>query len=125
MSILNDLINFRQEVKEQIIKTATEIYLKENDGLFPKWEEDEIILDGSNANNYKIVLMVGNTFDNNFILERQAVNEIRVTLDSNLYFITVDCDTELHWTEVYTDDLVGICQHLQRTLREYGYIGEF
>ena len=121
MSILNDLTKFRQEVKEQIIKTATEIYLKDNDGLFPKWEDDEeVILDGSNADDYKITLIVGNTFDNNFTYERQAVEEIRVTFDSNLYFITADGMNESHWTEVNTDELVDICHHLQKTLDSMG-----
>ena len=117
MTILNDLAKFRQEVKEQIIKTATEIYLKDNDGLFPNWEEDEeVVLDGSNADDYKITLVVGNTYDNNFTFERQVVEEIRVTLDSNLYFITADGMNESHWTEVNTDELVDICHHLQKTL---------
>ena len=121
MTILNDLAKFRQEVKEQIIKTATEIYLKDNDGLYPKWEDDEeVVLDGSNADDYKITLVVGNTYDNNFTCERQAVEEIRVTLDSNLYFITAGGMNESHWTEVNTDELVDICHHLQKTLESMG-----
>jgi hypothetical protein len=121
MTILNDLTKFRQEVKEQIIKTATEIYLKDNDGLYPNWEEDEeVVLDGSNANDYKITLMFHNTYDESVYAEPQMVEEIRVTLDSNLYFITADGMNESHWSEVNTDELVHICYNLQKTLESMG-----
>lgn len=116
MSILNDWSDFREKVKKQICDIATEIYKTDNDGLLPNWENDEeIVVDGSDADNYKISVNVGNTYDNSFTIERQEIKEIRVTLDSNLYFTTGECENEFCWNEVSTDELVDICNYLQKT----------
>ena len=116
MYILNDLSDFREKVKRQICDIATEIYKTDNDGLLPDWENDEeIVIEGCNANNYKISVNVGNTYDNSFTIERQEIEEIRVTLDSNLFFITGECANEICWNEVSTDELVDICHYLQKT----------
>ena len=118
MCILDDLSNFRQNVKKQICDIATEIYIADNDGLLPNWEdEEEIVIYGSDANNYKISIIVGNTYDNTFTTERQEIDEIRVTCDSNLFFTTGECANEIHWSEVSTDELVDICHYLQKTYK--------
>jgi hypothetical protein len=112
--ILNDWSDFREKVKKEICYIATEIYKKYNDGLLPNWEDDEeIIIDGSDANNYKISVNVGNTYDNSFTIERQEIEEIRVTLDENLFFTTNDGANEIEWNEVSTDELVDIYDYLQ------------
>lgn len=117
MSILNDWSDFREKVKKQICDIATEIYKADNDGLLPNWEDDEeIVVDGSDADNYKISIVVGNTYDNTFTTERQEIDEIHVTLDSNLFFTTGEFSlNEIHWSEVSTDELVDICNYLQKT----------
>jgi hypothetical protein len=114
MCILNDWSNFREKVKKEICYIATEIYKADNDGLLPNWEDgDEIIIDGSDANNYKISVNVGNTYDNSFTIERQEIEEIRVTLDENIFFTTNDGANEIEWNEVSTDELVDIYYYLQ------------
>jgi hypothetical protein len=116
MCILDDYSNFRQNVKKQICDIATEIYKTNNDELLPNWEDDEeIVIYGSDANNYKISIIVGNTYDNTFTTERQEIDKIRVTLDSNLFFTTGECANEINWSEVSTDELVDICHYLQKT----------
>lgn len=121
MRILNDWSDFREKVKRQICDNATEIYKANNDGLLPNWENDEeIVIEGCNANDYKISVNVGNTYDNSFTIERQEIEEIRVTLDSNIFFITGDGENEIEWNEVNTDELVDICYYLQITLEKIG-----
>lgn len=114
MCILDDWSNFREKVKKEICYIATEIYKADNDGLLPNWEDgDEIIIDGSDANNYKISVNVGNTYDNSFTIERQEIEEIRVTRDGNIFFTTNDGENEIEWNEVSTDELVDIYYYLQ------------
>lgn len=121
MYILNDWSNFREKVKKQICYIATEIYKIDSDGLLPNWEDgDEIIIEGCNANNYKISINVGNTYDNSFTIERQEIEEIRITLDGNIFFTTNDGENEIEWNEVNTDELVDICYCLQITLEKIG-----
>jgi hypothetical protein len=121
MRILNDWSDFREKVKREICDIATEIYKADNDGLLPNWEDDEeIIVDGSDANNYKISVNVGNTYDNSFTIERQEIEEIRVTLDGNIFFTTNDGENEIEWNEVNTDELVDICYYLKISLEKMG-----
>ena len=122
MCILDDWSEFREKVKKQICDIATEIYKADNDGLLPNWEDDEeIVIDGSDADNYKISIVVGNTYDNTFTTERQEIEEIRVTLDSNLYFTTGECANEINWSEVSTDELVDIYRYLQKLCKKLIY----
>lgn len=116
MCILNDWSDFRLNVKKQICDIVTEIYKTDNDGLLPNWENDEeIVVDGSDADNYKISVNVGDTYNNSFTIERQEIKEIRVTLANNLYFTTGEYANEIYWDEVSTDELVDICHYLQKT----------
>ena len=121
MCILNDWSDFREKVRKHICDIATEIYKADNDGLLPNWENDEeIVIEGCNANNYKISVNVGNTYDNSFTIERQEIEEIRVTLDSNIFFTTNDGENEICWDEVSTDELVDICHYLKISLEKIG-----
>ena len=122
MCILDDWSNFRQNVKKQICDIATEIYKADNDGLLPNWEDDEeIVICGSDVNNYKISVIVGNTDYNTFTTERQEIEKIRVTLDSNLFFTTGECANEINWRDVSTDELVDICNYLQKLCKKLIY----
>ena len=122
MCILNDWTDFREKVKKQICDIATEIYKSDNDDLLPNWEDDEeIVICGSDVCNYKISVIVGNIDYNTFTTERQEIEEIRVTLDSNLYFITGECANEINWKDVSTDELVDIYNHLQKLCKKLIY----
>ena len=122
MCILNDWTDFREKVKKQICDIATEIYKSDNDGLLPNWEDDEeIVICGSDVCNYKINVIVGNIDYNTFTTERQEIEEIRVTLDSNLYFTTGECANEINWRDVSTDELVDIYNHLQKLCKKLIY----
>ena len=116
MDILNEVNEFRQMVKNNICDISIELHKSDNNGLLPKWDDgDEIVIDGSYADNYKISIILFDSCNNIFTTEHQEIKEIRVTLDSDLYFITKDCDGETHWSEVSTDELAYICHYLSIT----------
>ena len=99
--------------KEEIVHLLTEKYLADNDGLYPKWEDDEeIVVDDSDFRTFRISVDVDNTYDDTRMCEKQAINEYRVTNDGNLFFVCGDYDNEIEWTEVATDELVAIYYNL-------------
>ena len=99
--------------KNEIVHLLTEKYLADNDGLYPKWDEDEeIVVDDSDFRTFRISVDVDNTYDDTRMCEKQAINEYRVTLDGNLFFVCGDYDNEIEWTEVATDELVAIYYNL-------------
>jgi hypothetical protein len=116
MKATNQHNDFRASVKEQICKTLTEIFLKLNDDLFPNWEDEEDIYvecDEISKRRISISVEVGNTYDSTTCVEKWVITAFVVTLDSNLYLQFED-DQECDWTEVSTDDLVGILDYLQK-----------
>lgn len=99
--------------KNEIVHLLTEKYLADNDGLYPKWDEDEeIVVDDTDFPTFRISVDVDNTYDESTCIERQAINEYRVTNDGNLFFVCGDYDNEIEWTEVATDELVAIYYNL-------------
>jgi hypothetical protein len=99
--------------KNEIVHLLTEKYLADNDGLYPQWDEDEeIVVDGSDFRTFRISVDMNNTYDDTRMCEKQEINEYRVTLDGNLFFVCGDYDNEIEWTEVATDELVAIYYNL-------------
>ena len=99
--------------KNEIVHLLTEKYLADNDGLYPQWDQDEeIVVDDTDFPTFRISVDVDNTYDESTCIERQAINEYRVTNDGNLFFVCGDYDNEIEWTEVATDELVAIYYNL-------------
>lgn len=106
--------------KEEIVKIITAKYLADNEGLFPNWEEEEeIVVDDTDIPTFRISIEVDNTYDESTCIERQAINEYRVTNDGNLFFVCGDCDNEINYTEVSTDELIAIYDLLVKTFPSY------
>lgn len=116
MNVKRELHKFRTQVKEEICRLLKEKYLEIYD-IEPNWEEeDEYILHTCEMNIDKMFLLieVGNTYDENTYFERQEIQECRVTLDDNLFFICgEDVYNEIDWEEISTDELVDIYFHLK------------
>ena len=99
--------------KNEIVQLITKKYLADNEGLYPIWEDDEeIVVDDTDFPTFRISVDVDSTYDENACIERQAINEYRVTNDGNLFFVCGDYDNEIEWTEVATDELVAIYYNL-------------
>ena len=99
--------------KNEIVHLLTEKYLADNDGLYPQWDQDEeIVVDDTDFRTFRISIEIDNTYDESTCIERQAINEYRVTNDGNLFFVCGDYANEIEWTEVATDELVAIYYNL-------------
>lgn len=118
--IKNGLRKLIFSTKEEIVKIITAKYLADNEGLFPNWEEEEeIVVDDTDIPTFRISIEVDNTYDESTCIERQAINEYRVTNDGNLFFVCGDCDNEIEYTEVSTDELIAIYELLVKTFPSY------
>lgn len=107
------LLGFRTHIKEQICKTLTDIFVDLNDGQLPNWEdEEEVYVDEDEIGLHLTVeVEVSNTYDDSRYKEDWGISAYVVTLDENLFF---HCeDNELEWTEISTDELVGILEKLK------------
>lgn len=107
------LLGFRTHIKEQICKTLTNIFVDLNDGLLPNWEdEEEVYVEADEIGlHLSVEVEVSNTYDDSRYKEEWGISAYVVTLDENLFF---HCeDNELEWTEISTDELVGILTKLE------------
>lgn len=105
------LNEFRTNIKEQICQILTDIYLSQNDGLFPNWENDEeIVVTENEVGNIKVDCIVFNTYDDYKTVETLTIDRYIVTLDNYLYFDVGD--EELDWTDVSTENLVDIWERV-------------
>jgi hypothetical protein len=116
MSTKVNLTDFRTSVKEHICKTLTDIYLRLNYGQLPNWEdEEEVYVEADDIGLHLTTeVEVSNTYDDSRYKEDWEITAYVVTLDENLFF---HCeDNELEWTEISTDELVGILEKLDNCL---------
>ena len=105
----NSLYEFRDKVKDSICDTLTDIYLSQNDGLYPKWDEDEKIIVEENEV-VKIDYIITNSFDDHKEIETLTIDRYIVTLDKCLYF---DIGGEnLSWTEIPIENLIDIWERV-------------
>lgn len=116
MNFKKELDDFRCKVKEEICRLLREVYLELNDDL-PNFEKDEeYVLENYDVadvdDNLFINVVIWNTYDEYSYNERQEVQRYIVTLDNNLFFICGDCDNEIEWGEVSTDELVAIYEFI-------------
>lgn len=97
------LNQFRQELKNNICKLLVQSYINKYHEM-PNWEEEEeIVVDAKDAGHSII-----NICCDNYGIEQDSILEYRVTLDNNLFFVYGDCQEEIVWNEISTDDLVNI-----------------
>ena len=103
------LNEFREQIKNQICQVLTDIYLSQNDGLLPNWENDEEII-VKEDNVIEVDVIVYNTYDEYKVLETFTIDRYIVTLDNYLYFDIGD--ETLDWTDVSTENLVDIWERV-------------
>ena len=113
MNANNKLNIFRNDIKECITKELIQIYLKEHNGIFPNFnDEQDFIIDSSNIPSIQICDKVESQSGTFF--EMEYINEYIVTLDNNLYVKIGDYNEEMEWTDIYTDDLISILSILEK-----------
>lgn len=111
-----DIINVaRQQLKDFIAFEIKNIYLLIN-GQEPDFCEDEeyvVEIEG---------LTIGIEVDNSYldveepIIENRSIGEVHLTLDENVFLVPeVGDDTEIEWTDISTDELVGLANVLEHT----------
>ena len=85
------------------------MYKKNNNGLLPNWEDEEdlVVMDYEvSRHKISIGVEVDNTYDDTICIEKLTIDRYIVTLDYNLFFDFGD--EEMEWSEISTDELVGI-----------------
>ena len=111
-----DIINVaREQLKNFIAFEIKNIYLLIN-GQEPDFCEDEeyvVEIQG---------LTIGIEVDNSYldveepIIENRSIGEVHLTLDDNVFLVPeVGDNTEIEWTEISTDELVGLANVLEHT----------
>lgn len=108
MNVRNKLNDFRYNVKEQICNMLTDIYKYQHNGQLPNWENDEDIVVEDNECHINIMVMEGNTYDEDVCPVWYCIDKFIVTLDYNLILISKEDDMEFEWTELGTDELVRV-----------------
>ena len=108
-----DIINVaRAKLASFIVFEVRNIYLLLN-GQEPNFEEDEeYVLD---VEGLTIKVEVDNSYLDveETIMENRTITEVHVSLDGNIFLVAYEDDTEIEWTEISTDELVGLANVLE------------
>jgi hypothetical protein len=97
------LNEFREKVKNEICRLLVQLYVNKYHEM-PNWEEEaEIVVEAKDAGRSVIHI-----YCDNYGIEEDSILEYRVTLDNNLFFVYGDCQEEIVWNEISTDDLINI-----------------
>lgn len=96
------------EVKEEIVKTLSRMYLDKGN-LLPNWSEDEeIVLD---ADEFKYKVLIDTHFEcikDGYVIEQNTIEEFRITCGGDLYFVWGEGMNEQSWMDSSVEDLVGL-----------------
>ena len=104
---------FRFELKEEMVKTLTGIYLVQN-GCMPNWSAGEEIVVKPSTLMHPILFETYIETANGYITERSDLEEFRVNCSGDLFFVWGDGLNERPWDEECTDALMGTYEYLQR-----------
>ena len=109
-----DIINVaREQLKSFIAFEVRNIYLLLN-GQEPNFEEDEeYVLD---IEGLTIKVEVDNSYLDveDTIMENRSITEIHLTLDGNVFLIAYEDDTEIEWKDLFTDEIAGLANVLEK-----------
>jgi hypothetical protein len=112
---LNQLLN---DTKNEIVRLLVEIYKHNNNGLLPNWEDDEEIeISNNDIDNLTFYIDVDYEDVNCVLKEEVSITKIIITLDENLFFITM-LDNEFNWTELDVEDLIIIYEKIKKKYQE-------
>lgn len=111
MNAQNELIAFRNKIKDSICSMLISIYMEKHNGDMPDWGNNvDIIVEDTDSDNCHttIMLNVGNTYDECVAPYEVCIDRFIVTFFEDLYFYSTENDDKYLWEEVNTDDLVKI-----------------
>lgn len=96
------------EVKEEIVKTLSRMYLDKGN-LLPNWSEDEeIVLD---ADEFKYKVLIDTHFEcikDGYVIEQNTIEEFRITCGGDLYLVWGEGMNEQSWMDSSVEELVGL-----------------
>ena len=107
----------KTQIKEQICNILVDRYKELHNGELPNWENDEEIVltkDEIDENDVNYLhIKEYNTFDEHYIVVRDAISRYIVTLDYNLFFELGDYEEQYDWQEVSIEELAGLLDYLK------------
>jgi hypothetical protein len=116
--IENKLISLRTEIKTEICSILSKIYKHFNNGMYPIWDDEEIIVCSDIVGSIRTNIEVSDVYSNETIFEQWLISEYIVSLDGNLFFYFDECDDEMNWEDIETDTLFCIYNHLRRFVKQ-------
>ena len=102
------LDDLKFEVKEEIVKTLSRMYLDKGN-IFPNWSEDEeIIID---ANEFKYKVLIDTHFEcinDGYVIEQNTIEEFRIPCSGDLFFVWGEGMNEQSWMDSSVEELIGL-----------------
>lgn len=109
-NITDELRKLLMGVKNEMVRCLILIYKDNNNGLLPNWENDEEIIVSAEESCGHFPFLVENE-DNCY--EEHIIKEFIVTLDNDIFIRDLE-DNEFEWTELTTDEIMWVCEKIQR-----------
>ena len=108
------LNTLKYEVKEEIVKVLTEMYLLKN-GCYPNWSEyEELIIYDSDFKNQILIDGHYEPTKNGYAMERCIIEEFVVSCDGGLFFIYGEGMNERSWDETSVEELIGLYEYISK-----------
>lgn len=116
--IKTQLDNIRLNIKVHICDTLISLYRHFNNDMLPNYADDEeVLVEASLIKLHLLIIVeVGDIYGTEIAVEKWEIDEYRVTLDNNLFFVCND--NEIEWTEISTDELYHIAFKLNEVLKK-------
>lgn len=106
------LNTLKREVKEEIVKILTEMYLLKN-GCYPNWSEyEELII---YATDFRHLILIDGHYEPTeygYTMEQCTIEEFVVTCDGDLFFTYGEGMNERSWEETSVEELIGLYEFI-------------
>ena len=100
------------EVKEEIVKVLSKMYLDKGN-LFPNWSEDEEIVIDADEFKYKVLIDTHyECINDGYVIEQNTIEEFRITCGGDLYFVWGEGMNEQSWMDSSVEELVGLYEFI-------------
>ena len=100
------------EVKEEIVKVLSRMYLDKGN-ILPNWGEDEeIVLD---ADEFKYKVLIDTHFEcikDGYVIEQNTIEEFRITCGGDLFFVWGEGMNEQSWMDSSVEELIGLYEFI-------------
>ena len=112
MNAQNELIAFRNNVKDSICSMLAGSFLSKHNGVMPDWSNgEEIIVEDTDSDNCHTTIMLNvgiSTYDECVAPYEVCIDRFIITRNESLYLYSTENSTEYYWENVNTDDIVKI-----------------